>query len=142
MSPANARTPLLGDRVTFYPSGSPPIGAEITMVWSSSCVNVRCDDGRTPSSVLLHQTTAPTPDGYYCRFEGDPLAPVLTPHQNRVVHEQKELDERLSRLRAFMGTPLFANLDAREQSRMARQARIMGDLSAVLGERIHAFTNP
>ena len=63
----------------------------------------------------------------------------LQPHQQRVVDEKAELDEKLAKLKAFFDTDLFKSLDEDEQERMWRQADHMGDYSSVLGERIAAF---
>lgn len=60
-------------------------------------------------------------------------------HQERVVKEKAELDEKLTKLRTFFGTETFAGIDAAEQERLQRQARHMADYSQVLGERIAAF---
>jgi hypothetical protein len=63
----------------------------------------------------------------------------LQPHQQRVVAEKTELDEKLAKLDAFGRTPLFASLPADEQGRLNRQHSLMEQYSAVLGERIAAF---
>jgi hypothetical protein len=63
----------------------------------------------------------------------------MQPHQQRVVDEKTELDERLTKLIAFLDNPLFAGLDSDEQDRMKRQAEHMTNYSVVLGERIAAF---
>lgn len=63
----------------------------------------------------------------------------MQPHQQRVVDEKNELDERLGKLLAFFQTPMFGTLSEAEQSRMRNQARFMDGYSAVLGERIAAF---
>lgn len=68
-----------------------------------------------------------------------PLKPQLLPHQQRVVDEKKELDDRLTKLLAFFQLPLFGLLSDAERSRMRNQARFMDGYSAVLGERIEAF---
>jgi len=65
---------------------------------------------------------------------------ALLPHQIRVVAEKRELDERLQRLVAFMGTATFAELPEAERARMTRQRDVMTELSAVLGDRIDAFS--
>ncbi len=39
----------------------------------------------------------------------------MAPHQERVVQEKKELDEKLAKLDAFGRTDLFASLPADEQ---------------------------
>ncbi len=64
----------------------------------------------------------------------------MQPHQQRVVDEKKELDDKLTKLHAFFtATPTFESLDSAEQSRLRRQAELMGQYSAILGERIAAF---
>lgn len=63
----------------------------------------------------------------------------MKPHQERVVAEKAELDDRLTKLRAFIGGPTFPAIDASEQDRLRRQARLMTELSQVLDERIKAF---
>ncbi|MGY6275906.1 crAss001_48 related protein [Methylomonas sp. MgM2] len=63
----------------------------------------------------------------------------LQPHQQRVVTEKDELDEKLNKLRAFFDTDIYANLDEAERSRLSRQSRYMEYYSDVLGERISAF---
>ena len=65
---------------------------------------------------------------------------ALLPHQIRVVAEKRELDERLQRLVVFMGTATFAELPEAERARMTRQRDVMTELSAVLGDRIDAFS--
>ncbi len=64
----------------------------------------------------------------------------MEPYQERVVAEKKELDERLSKLDAFGRTDFFGKLPPDEQGRLNRQHSIMESYSAVLGERISAFT--
>jgi hypothetical protein len=54
--------------------------------------------------------------------------------------EKHDRDAELSRLEDFMGTPAFAELPEAEQARMTRQCNLMAQLSAVLGERIDAFS--
>lgn len=64
----------------------------------------------------------------------------LQPHQQRVVAERAELDERLEKLVKFFATDTFASLDREEQNRLTFQAATMTDYSSVLKERIEAFT--
>lgn len=68
-----------------------------------------------------------------------PKPPLLQPHQQRVVAEKAELDEKLNKLLAFHGTETFNALPEEEQDRLIRQSVVMTDYSAVLGERIAAF---
>lgn len=63
----------------------------------------------------------------------------MQPHQQRVVDEKHDLDEKLSKLRPFLGTEIFAGLPGDEQARMQRQVEHMAAYSDVLGERIEAF---
>jgi hypothetical protein len=64
---------------------------------------------------------------------------ALPPHQQRVFAEKEELDDKLTKLKAFFGTEIFAGLDDAEMDRLQRQADHMGAYSDVLGERIAAF---
>jgi hypothetical protein len=63
----------------------------------------------------------------------------MQPHQQRVVAEKAELDEKLAKLSTFFNTETFAGLDEAEQERLQRQAGHMAAYSKVLGERIAAF---
>ena len=61
------------------------------------------------------------------------------PHQLRVVLEKEDLDERITKLKAFFMNDAFKALPEAEQLRMRIQARFMDGYSAVLKERIEAF---
>jgi len=64
----------------------------------------------------------------------------LQPHQQRVVDEKTELDEKLKKLGAFISSSsVFLSLPEDEQLRMKHQAMHMSNYSRVLGERIAAF---
>lgn len=63
----------------------------------------------------------------------------LPPHQQRVLAERTELDDRLTKLQAFFSNPIFSGLPADEQDRLQKQAVAMQAYSQVLGERIAAF---
>lgn len=63
----------------------------------------------------------------------------LAPHQQRVVDEARELDERSAKLEAFFVTPIFQSLPKDEQDRMARQFDAMALYSSILKERIANF---
>ena len=65
----------------------------------------------------------------------------MAPHQERVVTEKAELDEKRMKLDAFVDAdnPVFLSLPAAEQGRLGRQLSIMDQYSRVLGERIAAF---
>lgn len=64
----------------------------------------------------------------------------MQPHEERVVTEQKELAERLSKLRAFIdSSPVFAKLEAPERFLLRHQANVMGEYDSILRERIASF---
>lgn len=63
----------------------------------------------------------------------------LPPHQQRVLDEKTELDDRSTKLQAFFSNPIFSGLPADERGRMQKQAAAMQAYSQVLGERIAAF---
>lgn len=64
---------------------------------------------------------------------------TYAPHQQRVVDEKSQLDEKLEKLLAFLDNPIFAGLPVAEQNRLSRQISYMREYSIVLGERIDAF---
>ena len=67
---------------------------------------------------------------------------TMQPHQERVVVEKKELDEKLEKLLAFIDAgkgPVYAKLVTEERERLTTQARIMREYSDVLADRITAF---
>jgi hypothetical protein len=63
----------------------------------------------------------------------------MSPFQERVVAEKKELDEKHAKLVAFFSTEVFAELPDAEIDRLQRQSDVMAEYSAILGERIAAF---
>lgn len=66
---------------------------------------------------------------------------VLQPHQQRVVEEKAELDERLTKLIQFRegnGTP-YQRLSGAEQNRLHQQSVVMRQYSSILADRIAAF---
>ena len=60
-------------------------------------------------------------------------------HQQRVIDEKTELDEKITKLRAFFTNPIYATLPIEEQEKMDRQLQYMISYSEVLEERIAAF---
>jgi hypothetical protein len=60
-------------------------------------------------------------------------------HQQRVVDEKKELDEKLQKLTSFFTTSIFSGIDEGEQKRLKKQSEIMSQYSDILGERIENF---
>ncbi len=74
--------------------------------------------------------------GYELRSK---LASQSTTFQDRVRAEAAELDERITKLKAFTSTETFGGLPVDEQDRMLAQLAAMSDYSACLAERIQAF---
>lgn len=64
---------------------------------------------------------------------------ALQPHQQRVVDEKTELDDKRTKLLAFIESPKFAELPDAERGHLARQADVMREYSIVLGKRIAGF---
>ena len=63
------------------------------------------------------------------------------PHQQRVVNEKTELDDKLGKLHDFIQeNPIFKTLPEDEQKRLQRQDLVMAEYSQILSERIEAFT--
>ena len=70
----------------------------------------------------------------------EPSASTVPPHQQRVLDEKRELDERLSKLDAFiLDNPLYLQLPGDEQDRLSRQSKAMAIYSGILAERIACF---
>lgn len=63
----------------------------------------------------------------------------MKPHQERVVTEINELDEKRDKLINFIGGDIYRTLDKVEQSRLNRQLEAMSLYSNILAERIAAF---
>lgn len=81
------------------------------------------------------------PDIFAATYDAVPAAPGadLPPHQQRVLDEKRELDDRLQKLVAFFSNPIFHGLPESEQIRLERQAVAMRTYSEILSERIAAF---
>lgn len=64
----------------------------------------------------------------------------LQPHQQRVVDEKAELNEKLNKLTSFvLDSPIFKDLPQAERGRLLRQMVLMQLYSEVLADRIAAF---
>ncbi len=63
----------------------------------------------------------------------------LQPHQQRVVDEKKELDEKISKLETFTQGELFSTLDKDDQTLLSQQLDVMNSYSEILGKRIERF---
>lgn len=63
----------------------------------------------------------------------------MQPHQQRVVDEKADLDDKRAKLLAFFNTDLFRGLDQAEKDRLRTQHGIMGVYADILNQRIAAF---
>lgn len=63
----------------------------------------------------------------------------LAPHQQRVVAEKAQLDDKLEKLRKFFDSKLFDSLPTIEKVRLRNQLDAMDSYSYTLGERIADF---
>lgn len=63
----------------------------------------------------------------------------LPAHQQRVIGEKAQLDDRLTKLDGFIGTPVFSGLPETEQELLKLQADAMRVYRDVLARRIEAF---
>ena len=63
----------------------------------------------------------------------------LAPHQQRVVDEYAEVDERARKLDAFIKTETFASLDVEDCALMRQQLRAMAQYAHLLNQRIARF---
>ena len=69
-----------------------------------------------------------------------PKPPLLKPHQQRVVSEKRELDDKAIALNNFIGFgEAFAALDPAEKERLREQNDVMWKYSEILGARIAAW---
>ena len=63
----------------------------------------------------------------------------MDPHQQRVITEKTELDDKLKKLGLFLGTEIFHSLDEDEMSDLNQQWKAMAMYSDILGRRIARF---
>ena len=65
------------------------------------------------------------------------------PHQLRVIEEEAQLADRLTKLSEFFKSDFYNNsLPIEDQLRMRRQQSAMADYLAILQDRIQAFQRP
>lgn len=83
------------------------------------------------------------PDIFAATYDAEPSPSnsSLPPHQQRVLDEKRELDEKLQKLTAFISSEKFTTIvqDEAERGRLVCQEETMKDYSAILAERIEAF---
>ncbi len=66
----------------------------------------------------------------------------MKPHEERVVTEKSELDEKLGKLKAFAfapGSPIFKSLPPEDRYLLEDQYTAMEQYSQILGKRIARF---
>lgn len=64
----------------------------------------------------------------------------MQPHEQRVVDEKKELDEKMDKLDKFIqSNPLYGTLAKEDQKLLERQYKAMDTYSYILGQRIAKF---
>lgn len=68
-----------------------------------------------------------------------PVASTLPPHQQRVMNEHYDLNDKVEKLAAFFGTQVFDDLDGAEKNRLREQIKIMVNYRNILAQRIAAF---
>jgi hypothetical protein len=61
------------------------------------------------------------------------------PHEDRVIEEAEQLENKLKLLRQFTASLTFVAIQVDEQVRLLRQAQYMTQYLGVLKERIEAF---
>jgi hypothetical protein len=65
--------------------------------------------------------------------------PSMPPHQQRVLAEKAELDEKIDKLDIFRSSALFDSLPGEEQDRLNHQLSYMRAYFGILVDRIAAF---
>lgn len=69
-----------------------------------------------------------------------PLPPTMQTHQQRVVDEKRELDDKLTRLVQFIGaSPIFSSMAVVDRDLMCEQRDVMMIYSRILRDRIARF---
>ncbi|EJD6037775.1 hypothetical protein M0J18_RS04915 [Morganella morganii] len=63
----------------------------------------------------------------------------MQPHQQRVVDEKAELDDKISKLTAFTGGDIFKSIHQEDQDLLIDQLSLMAKYSQVLEKRISRF---
>ena len=63
----------------------------------------------------------------------------MQPHQQRVINEKIELDKNREKLRKFLYTDVYANLNDGERGSLQAQYIVMGHYSDILQMRIEGF---
>lgn len=62
------------------------------------------------------------------------------PHEERVIAEKAELDQKIEKLGAFLNTNAFEGLPDEQKKLLIMQCNTMRNYSWILGKRIELFT--
>lgn len=129
--------PLTRGEYNVYRGWAPPAGEEQNVPGYL----VEYTDGGTPNDPRHAGYISWSPkEQFDAAYQARPAVAGLAPHQQRVVDEKAELDDRLTKLCAFTKTMTFASLDSDERNRLDQQAATMAMYSDILADRIAAFT--
>jgi hypothetical protein len=63
----------------------------------------------------------------------------LPAHQQRVIGEKAQLDDKIDKLGAFIGSDWYKSLDTEERERLVVQRGAMREYAKILAKRIAAF---
>lgn len=63
----------------------------------------------------------------------------ILPHQQRVIEEKQNLQEKYVKLRDFLSTEIFNSLIKEEQDDLFKQYNVMKDYIDILDRRINRF---
>jgi hypothetical protein len=63
----------------------------------------------------------------------------MKPHEERVVTEKRELDEKIAKLNAFYANPVFKELPFGDRTLLLDQCSVMEQYSKILEARIARF---
>lgn len=64
---------------------------------------------------------------------------IILPHQQRVIDEEKELNDKVSKLNNFIASELFKAVDSKEQDLLYQQFNAMSTYHNILKQRINLW---
>lgn len=64
---------------------------------------------------------------------------IILPHQQRVIDEEKELNDKVSKLNNFIASELFKAVDSKEQNLLYQQFNAMSTYHNILKQRINLW---
>lgn len=108
-------------------------GTLTSLAWKHSDVDYAVRNPYGPQLLINHAD-----------FERDfiPLGHIdhLPPHQQRMIAERAQIQDRLTKLKAFTETDLYQSLEGAEKADLGYQAQLMRDLVGILDRRIERFS--